>query len=186
MGLIDLSLDQISDIHQLTSMSTSVRLFSVSFFSFSLSSSSVFLLLLPLVSESVPRIYRDREKKSNTKNVQRKKMRKSQSNIKKKETQLKEKDEQWNARENRERTWVLRYSGRNTFLRKGLSFTCPTCNLISVASDVPFDAILNKDINNSMQFRMTLLHHTPAFSIHCVISLNLSNLMKHSIIFIPS
>ena len=35
-------------------------------------------------------------------------MRKSQSNIKKKETQLGEKNEQWNAREKRERTWVLR------------------------------------------------------------------------------
>ena len=60
-------------------------------------------------------------------------MRKNQSNIKKKETQLREKNEQWNAREKRERTWVLRYSDRNRFLRKGLSFTCPTCNLISVS-----------------------------------------------------
>ena len=61
-------------------------------------------------------------------------MRRSQSNIKeKKETQLREKNEQWNAREQRERTWLLRYSYRNRFLREGLSFTCPTCNLISVS-----------------------------------------------------
>ena len=59
-------------------------------------------------------------------------MRKSRSNIKKKEIQLREKNEQWNAREKRERTWVLPYSDRNRFLKKGLSFTCPTRNLISV------------------------------------------------------
>ena len=51
-------------------------------------------------------------------------------------------------------------------------------------SDVPFDAILNKDINHSMEFPMILFHHTSAFSTHCVISLNLSNLMKRSIMFI--
>ena len=77
-------------------------------------------------------------------------MRKSQSNIKKKETQLREKNERWNAREKRERTWVLRYSDSNRFLGKDLSFICPTCNLISVSSDLPFDAILNKDMNQSM------------------------------------
>ena len=65
------------------------------------------------------------------------KMRKSQFNIKKKETQLRAKNEQWNAREKRERIWVLRYSDRNRFLRKGLSFTCPTCNLISVSERCP-------------------------------------------------
>ena len=60
-------------------------------------------------------------------------MRKSQSNIKKKETQLREKNEQWNATEHRERTRLLRYSDRNRFLREGLSFICPTCNLMSVS-----------------------------------------------------
>ena len=58
-------------------------------------------------------------------------MRKSQPKIKKKETQLREKNEQWNATEKRERRWLLRYSDRNRFLREGLFFTCPTCNLIS-------------------------------------------------------
>ena len=60
-------------------------------------------------------------------------MRESQSNIKKKEAQFGEKNEQRNAREKRERTWVLRYSDRNRFLWKILTFACPTCSLISVS-----------------------------------------------------
>ena len=43
-----------------------------------------------------------RERKSNTKNVQSKTIRESQSNVKKEGTQLREKNEQWNAREERE------------------------------------------------------------------------------------
>ena len=109
--------------------------------SFSLFSSPVFLLLLSFrllsfffcpFSLKVFQEYIGREKEQYKKRTEQK-MRKSQSNIKKKETQLREENEQWNAREKRERTWVLRYSGRNRFLREGLSFTCPTCNLISVS-----------------------------------------------------
>ena len=75
----------------------------------------------------------EREKEQHKKRTEQK-MRKSQSNIKKKkETQLRGKSEQWNAREQRETTWLLRYSHINRFLREGLSFTCPTCNLISVS-----------------------------------------------------
>ena len=60
-------------------------------------------------------------------------MRKSQSNIKKKKEAKLRKNGEWNAREKRERTWVLRYSDKNRFLRKGFLFTFPTCNLISVS-----------------------------------------------------
>ena len=126
-------------------MSTLVRLFSLSFFffvSFCLPSH----LFLKVFQEYIGR---EREKEQYKKRLEQK-MRKSQSNIKKKETQLREKNEHWNAREKRERTWLLRYSDRNRFSWKGLSFTCPTSNLINVASDVPFGAILNKDINHSM------------------------------------
>ena len=60
-----------SAIHQLTSMSTSVRLFSLSFFFFSLSSSSVFsspaFILLVLLFLKVFQEYIGRERKSNTK-----------------------------------------------------------------------------------------------------------------------
>ena len=72
-----------SAIHQLTSMSTSVRLFSLSLFFFSLfvswlssfSSSSVLLLLLSLrlFPLKVFQSYVGRQRKSNTKNVQSKK-----------------------------------------------------------------------------------------------------------------
>ena len=122
-------------------MLTSVRLFLLSLFFFSLfvswlSSSSLLLLLLSLrlFLLKVFQAYIGRLRKSNTKTYRVKKMRRSQSNIKKKkETQLREKNEQWNAREQSERTWLLRYSHINRFLREGLSFTCPTCNLISVS-----------------------------------------------------
>ena len=105
----------------------------------SCSSSSVFLRLLSFFffcpfSLKVFHEYIGRErKKEQYKKRTEQKMRKSQANIKKKETQLREKNEQWNARKKRERTWVLRYFDRNRFLRKCLSFTCPTCNLMSVS-----------------------------------------------------
>ena len=122
-------------------MFTSVRLFFLSLFFFSLfvswlSSSSLLLLLLSLrlFLLKVFQAYIGRLRKSNTKNVQSKRNEKEPiQHKKKKETQLREKNEQWNAREQRERTWLLRYSHINRFLREGLSFTCPTCNLISVS-----------------------------------------------------
>ena len=120
MRLIDLSLDQLS-INSLL-----CRLW---YDSSPCSSSSSVLRLLLL---KVFRAYIGREREQYKKRTEQK-MRKSQSNIKKKETQLREKNEQWNAREKRERTWLLRYFHINRFLREGLSFTCPTCNLISVA-----------------------------------------------------
>ena len=127
MRLIDLSLDQVS---------TNSLLYRLRYDSSPCPSSAsvihLLLFFLVLVSESVPRIYREREKEQYKKRTEQK-MRKSQSNIKKKETQLREENEHWNVREKRERTWVLRYSDRNTLLREGLSFICPTCNLISVS-----------------------------------------------------
>ena len=179
MRLIDLSLDQLST----NSLLCRLRYDS----SPCPSSSSVFrplLFLLLLVSESVPRIYMEREKEQHEKRTE-EKMRKSQSNIKKWRKHSWERKMNSGALESRERerTWLLPDSHINRFLREGFSFTCPTWNYLS---DVPFDAILNKDINHSMEFWMTLLHHTSAFSIHCVISLNLCNLMKCSIISISS
>ena len=122
-------------------MLTSVRLFSFFLFFFSpfvswLSSSSLLLLLLSLrlFLLKVFQAYLWRQRKSNTKNAQSKKNEKEPiQHKKKKETQLREKNEQWNAREQRERIWLLRYSHRNRFLQEGLSFTCPTYNLISVS-----------------------------------------------------
>ena len=131
MRLIDLSLDQLStysllcrlryDSSPCPSSSTVLRRF-LSFFFFCPLSLKVFQEY----------IGREREKEQHKKRSEQK-MRKSQSNIKKKETQLRKKNEQWDAREKRERTWVLRYSHRNRFPRKGLSFTYPTWNLISVS-----------------------------------------------------
>ena len=115
-------------------MSTSVPLFSLSFFFFSLSSSSVFLRLLSFLffcplSLKVFQEYRGRERERAIQKMYRAKNKlNSQTNTKKKKTQLREKNEQWNDRRS-----VFRYSDRNRFLWKGLSFTCPTCNLISVS-----------------------------------------------------
>ena len=97
MRLIHLSLDQIS------TNSLLCRLWYDSSLCPS-SSSAILRLLLPFLSESVPRIYREREKEQCKKRTEQK-MRKSQPNIKKKETQLRERErnEQWNAREKRER-----------------------------------------------------------------------------------
>ena len=147
-----------------------MRLFSLFFFFFCLLSLKVFQEY----------IGRERERgKEQYKNRTEQKVRKSQSNIKKTDTQLREKNEQWNGRERRS---VLCYSDRNRFLWKGLFFACSPCDLISVSERY---ALFNKDIKHSMEFPMTLFHHTAAFSLNCVISLNLSNLMKCSIMFIP-
>ena len=135
MRLIDLSLDQLFTYSLLhvcrlryysspCPSSSSVFLRLLSFFLFSL---RLFLL-------KVFQAYIGRQRKSNRKKVQSKTNEKeSIQHRKKKETQLREKNEQWNTREKIERRWLLRYCDRNRFLRKGLSFTCPTCNLISVS-----------------------------------------------------
>ena len=70
-----------SAVHQLTPMSTSAWLFSLSFFFFCVSS---------LLSENVPSIYRERGERERAiqKESTEQKMRKNQSNIEKKETQL--------------------------------------------------------------------------------------------------
>ena len=62
-------------------------------------------------------------------------MRESQSNAKKKEENTVERKKMNSGtpeRRERERTLVLRYSDRSTFLWKNLSFACYTSNLISV------------------------------------------------------
>ena len=165
MRLIDLSLDQLT--HFYVDFGTTLLLV------------LLLLLLLSFVSESVPRIYRER---AIQKTYRAKNKKEPIQHKKRKEIQLREKNEQWNDRQKRERTCLLPDSGRNRFLRKDLSFTCPTYNRISESDRC---ALFNKDIIHLMEFRITLFHHTFAFSIHCVISLNLSNLMKCSIIFIP-
>ena len=128
MRLIDLSLDQLSTnslLYRLLYDSSPCP-------SSSCSSSPIVLLRLlsfrllpffffcPSFSESVPGIYRKREKEQYKKKY-RQKIRKSQSNIKEKETQLRETNEQWNAREKRERTWVLRYSDKNRFFMENFN-----------------------------------------------------------------
>ena len=135
MHVIDLSLDQLT--HFYVHFGTTLFLVLVlllsfrllAFFFFSPPSSSIPRSLSP---ESLSSIYRETEKEQ-YKNVQNKtKMRRSQSDIKKKkETQLREKNEQWNATQNRERTCLLPDSHRNRFLREGLSLSCPPCNRIS-------------------------------------------------------
>ena len=135
MRLIDLSLGQLSTNSLLSRLQYDSPPCPCSS---SLFLSPAFLLLLssfffyPSVSFllKVFQAYVARERKSNTKNVQRKKNKKEPIQHKKEGNTL---QRQWNAREQRERTCLLPDSHRNRFLREGLSFTCPTCNLISVS-----------------------------------------------------
>ena len=112
-------------------MSTLVRLFPLSFFfffffvSFCLPS----YLFLKVFQEYIGR---ERERAIQKKDTEQKGERESIQYKKKKETQLR-KNEEWNTREKRERTSILRYSDRNRFSWKGLSFACSACNLISVS-----------------------------------------------------
>ena len=77
----------------------------------------------------------EREKKSNTKNLQSNKVTESQSNIKKKKEthtpQRKINNATW---ERREKTYLLPHFDWNEFSWKGFSLSCPWCNWIS-ASD---------------------------------------------------
>ena len=112
-----------SAIHQLTSMSTSVRLFSLSFF----------FLCPPFLKVFQAYIGRERGRGSNTKEIQSKKNERESIQYKKKEGNRVDKKMKNGMLERRERTWVLRYSDKTRFLWKIFTFACSACTLISVS-----------------------------------------------------